>query len=81
MLTELYDATSIRTGELPVFRACGVTPQWVVAHAKPSFCITHYPGHMLITDLTDNEFSVLWRNSRIGTPARQQRKCPRTEGA
>jgi uncharacterized protein YcsI (UPF0317 family) len=53
------DAVDIRPGELPVFWACGVTPQSVVAHAKPSFCITHYPGHMLITDLANNEFSVL----------------------
>jgi uncharacterized protein YcsI (UPF0317 family) len=53
------DAVDIRQGELPVFWACGVTPQSVVAHAKPSFCITHYPGHMLITDMMNNEFSVL----------------------
>jgi uncharacterized protein YcsI (UPF0317 family) len=53
------DAVEIRQGELPVFWACGVTPQSVVAHAKPSFCITHYPGHMLITDMMNNEFSVL----------------------
>ena len=36
--------------EVPVFWACGVTPQIIVEHAKPPICITHKPGHMLITD-------------------------------
>ena len=40
----------IRDGEIPVFWACGVTPQEIVRKAKPSFCITHKPGSMLITD-------------------------------
>ena len=40
----------VRDGELPVFWACGVTPQEIVRRAKPSFCITHMPGSMLITD-------------------------------
>jgi uncharacterized protein YcsI (UPF0317 family) len=41
--------------ELPVFWACGVTPQAIVMAAKPAFCITHAPGHMLITDLLNSE--------------------------
>jgi uncharacterized protein YcsI (UPF0317 family) len=45
------DPTEVRDGELPVFWACGVTPQSVVLEAKPSLCITHAPGHMLVTDL------------------------------
>jgi len=45
------DATEVRADELPVFWACGITPQSVVLDAKPSLCITHAPGHMLITDL------------------------------
>lgn len=45
------DATEVREGELPLFWACGVTPQSVVLDAKPSLCITHAPGHMLVTDL------------------------------
>ena len=53
------EAVDVHNDELPVFWACGVTPQSVVAHAKPSFCITHYPGHMLITDLLNNDFSIL----------------------
>jgi uncharacterized protein YcsI (UPF0317 family) len=41
--------------EVPVFWACGVTPQAVIAAAKPEFAITHAPGHMFITDLGDAE--------------------------
>jgi uncharacterized protein YcsI (UPF0317 family) len=44
------DAVPIHNGEVPVFWCCGVTPQSVVMKVKPSFCITHSPGHMLITD-------------------------------
>ena len=43
----------IKEGEVPVFWCCGVTPQSVVMNSKPSFCITHSPGHMLITDITN----------------------------
>lgn len=45
--------------EIPVFWACGVTPQVVVRHAKPPLCITHKPGHMLVTDLTNDSVAVL----------------------
>jgi uncharacterized protein YcsI (UPF0317 family) len=45
------DATEVREDELPVFWACGITPQSVVLDARPSLCITHAPGHMLVTDL------------------------------
>src|SRR5215471_19308771 len=38
------DAVPIKDDEIPVFWACGVTPQSVVATVKPEFCITHYPG-------------------------------------
>jgi uncharacterized protein YcsI (UPF0317 family) len=47
------DSVTIKEGELPVFWCCGVTPQSVVMNSKPSFCITHSPGHMLITDIPD----------------------------
>lgn len=40
-------------GHIPVFWACGVTPQAAIATARPSICITHKPGHMLITDIPD----------------------------
>jgi uncharacterized protein YcsI (UPF0317 family) len=45
------DAVTIKEGEVPVFWPCGVTPQAVVMASKPRFCITHAPGHMLITDV------------------------------
>ena len=51
-------APDIRPGETPVFWACGVTPQAVVATVKPPFCITHKPGHMLVTDRCNAEFST-----------------------
>ena len=45
------DTPLIRDGEVPVFWACGVTPQAALQMAKPSLCITHAPGRMLITDV------------------------------
>ncbi|TDO97350.1 putative hydro-lyase [Marinomonas balearica] len=53
------DAVTINEGEVPVFWACGVTPQVVLEQAKPSFCITHSPGHMLISDLPNSRLAVL----------------------
>lgn len=41
-------------GCTPMFWACGVTPQVAVFQAKPPICITHKPGHMLITDIPDD---------------------------
>jgi uncharacterized protein YcsI (UPF0317 family) len=52
------DAVEVKPDELPVFWACGVTPQAVVAAAKVPFCITHYPGSMLVTDLRNAELAV-----------------------
>ncbi|WP_414472122.1 putative hydro-lyase [Microvirga sp. M2] len=43
--------------EIPVFWACGVTPQSVVAAARPSFAITHAPGYMLVTDLKNSRLA------------------------
>lgn len=48
---EFGESVTIKEGEVPVFWACGVTPQVAIANAKPDFCITHSPGHMLITDI------------------------------
>ncbi len=45
------DAIEIRADEVPVFWACGVTPQNVLLQAKPEICITHTPGRMLLTEL------------------------------
>jgi uncharacterized protein YcsI (UPF0317 family) len=59
MRPDYGDAIPVRDDELPVFWACGVTPQAVIAAAKPPFCITHYPGCMLVTDRRNSEFSIL----------------------
>ena len=53
------DAVTIREGEVPVFWACGVTPQAVAMQSKPSIMITHAPGHMFITDVKDQLYSVI----------------------
>jgi uncharacterized protein YcsI (UPF0317 family) len=53
------DRVTIRQGEVPVFWACGVTPQAVAMHVKPELMITHVPGHMFITDLRDEQFGIL----------------------
>ncbi|MEC1561623.1 putative hydro-lyase [Bacillus haynesii] len=53
------DAVTIKKGEVPVFWACGVTPQAVAMHVKPELMITHSPGHMLVTDVRDEQFGVL----------------------
>lgn len=47
------DAVPVHAGELPVFWACGVTPQAVLQAAKPTLAITHSPGCMFVTDLRD----------------------------
>jgi len=52
------DAVTIRPGEVPVFWACGVTPQAVAMQAKPSLMLTHAPGHMFITDLRNEELAA-----------------------
>jgi uncharacterized protein YcsI (UPF0317 family) len=49
------DPVPIRTGEVPVFWACGVTPQAVAMEARPPLLITHKPGHMFVTDWRDVE--------------------------
>jgi len=58
MKPDYGDAVPVGDDELPVFWACGVTPQSVVATVKPEFCITHYPGSMLVTDRKNSEFAV-----------------------
>ena len=50
MHPEFGDPVEIRDGEVPVFWACGVTPQSIVMNSKPPFAITHAAGCMLITD-------------------------------
>ena len=53
------DASLIKPGEVPVFWACGVTPQAVAMAVKPEFMITHAPGHMFISDVPNADLSVL----------------------
>ena len=53
------DAVPVGADELPVFWACGVTPQAAIAAVKPEFCITHAPGSMLITDLRNSKLAAL----------------------
>lgn len=48
------DPPVIGAGEIPVFWACGVTPQNVLAAARPPLCVTHTPGRMLVTDLPED---------------------------
>lgn len=52
------DPVDIRAGELPVFWACGVTPQAVIAAARPEFAITHAPGAMLVTDRRNSDLAA-----------------------
>lgn len=54
------DPVEIRPGEIPVFWACGVTPQLVLQNARPSICITHTPGAMLIGDQASDAVSMRW---------------------
>lgn len=51
------DAVEVLPAEMPVFWACGVTPQAALAQARPEFCITHAPGAMLITDLLNRQLA------------------------
>jgi uncharacterized protein YcsI (UPF0317 family) len=52
------DRIDVRPDELPVFWACGITPQAAVLRAKPPICITHAPGHMLVTDRKNSDWAL-----------------------
>lgn len=56
---EYGDAVTINEHELPLFWACGVTPQVAIEQAKPPICITHSPGCMLVTDVRNSKLAVL----------------------
>ncbi|MDP6351693.1 MAG: putative hydro-lyase [Alphaproteobacteria bacterium] len=49
------DAVPVDADEVPMFWACGVTPQAVIMNSRPDIAITHAPGHMFIADLADQE--------------------------
>jgi len=53
------DRVTIRPGEVPIFWACGVTPQAVAMTTKPEIMITHSPGYMFISDIRDEELAIL----------------------
>lgn len=50
------DPVTIHRNEIPVFWACGVTPQAVAMESAPEIMITHAPGHMFVCDRRDDEF-------------------------
>jgi len=52
------DRVVINNDEIPVFWSCGVTPQAVVLNSKPKLCITHAPGHMLVTNIKNDSLSL-----------------------
>jgi uncharacterized protein YcsI (UPF0317 family) len=52
------DAVDIRPGEMPVFWACGVTPQAVAVAARVPLLITHAPGHMFVTDIPEESLAA-----------------------
>jgi uncharacterized protein YcsI (UPF0317 family) len=47
------DPVEFAEGDVPVFWACGVTPQAALMASRPPFAITHAPGHMFVTDVPD----------------------------
>ena len=53
---EFGQAVTIRADEVPVFWACGVTPQLALEQARLDWAITRSPGYMFLTDLRDEQF-------------------------
>lgn len=53
------DAVTLRTGEVPVFWACGVTPQAALENARLPWAITHAPGHMLISEIPNAQLALM----------------------
>ncbi|MFQ5790794.1 MAG: putative hydro-lyase [Acidobacteriota bacterium] len=54
------DPVSVASGDVPVFWACGVTPQAVALDGRPELLIAHAPGHMFITDLRTDRLASLF---------------------
>lgn len=50
------EAVDFEPGDVPVFWACGVTPQAALMASRPPFAITHAPGHMFVTDVPDGVY-------------------------
>jgi len=56
---EFGDPVTIRSGEIPVFWACGVTSQLAATSAPIYRVITHAPGHMFVSDLKDEDLTLM----------------------
>src|SRR5262249_51844308 len=50
---------SVAPGEVPVFWACGVTPQLSLEAARPPLAITHLSAHMLVTNVRLEELESI----------------------
>lgn len=57
MAPDYGDAVDIYPGEVPVFWACGVTPQAAVTEAKPEIALAHAPGHMFVSDILNSDLA------------------------
>jgi uncharacterized protein YcsI (UPF0317 family) len=53
------DPVDFAPGDVPVYWACGVTPQAALMDSRPPFAITHAPGHMFVTDVPDSRYRQL----------------------
>lgn len=53
------DPVAMGEDELPVFWACGVTPQVALENAGLPLAITHSPGCMLVTDLRNSHLAIM----------------------
>lgn len=51
------DPVTVRADDVPLFWACGVTPQVALESARLPIAVTHEPGHMLVTDLKNAELA------------------------
>jgi uncharacterized protein YcsI (UPF0317 family) len=51
------EPVTFQAADVPVFWACGVTPQAALEQARPPFAVTHAPGHMFITDVPDEAYA------------------------
>jgi len=58
MAPDFGEPVPVEDGEIPVFWACGVTPQMAIKKARPDICITHAPGFMVITDIAASELAA-----------------------
>jgi uncharacterized protein YcsI (UPF0317 family) len=56
---EFGDPVTVQPGEIPIFWACGVTSQLAATSAPLSRVITHAPGHMFVSDLKDEDLTIL----------------------